>query len=331
MDNVTHSLTGLALARAGLDRLCPRAILLLLLSANAPDCDIVMLARGQLPYFEAHRGYTHSLLLLPVMALVCVLVTAGLYREKLPWGRAWLVCGFGLSSHLLLDWTNSYGIRPFIPFSSRWFHLDWNGLYDWSILVMLAVASVWPLLSRLVSGEIGDRPRAGRGIARFGLIFLVLFDAARATLHDRAVEKLESRLYDGEPPVSVAALPLSLSPFRWKGVVETAGAYRAMPVDTGSVLEPENAAIFYKPQWTNTLRNVQREEAFRFFLYFARFPVWSQQTVIWKESEARRIELADLRFGSPGVGSFHCVAIADAAGRVLESWFTYSDGRSSSK
>ena len=36
--------------------------------------------RGQLPYFEAHRGYTHSLLLLPVMALVCVAVTARVYR-----------------------------------------------------------------------------------------------------------------------------------------------------------------------------------------------------------------------------------------------------------
>ena len=328
MDNVTHSLTGLALARAGVDRLCPRATVLLLLSANAPDGDIAALARGQLVYFEAHRGYTHSLLLLPVMALACVLVTAALYREKLPWGRAWLVSVIGLSSHLLLDWTNSYGIRPFIPFSSRWFHLDWNGLYDWSILLALAIAIVWPLLSQLVSGEIGDRSRVGRGIAQCALVFLIVFDGARGLLHERAIEKLEAHLYDGEPPLSVAALPLAFNPFRWKGIVETAGAYRALPVDTGSSLETENAAIFYKPPLTNALRNVQQEESFRFFLYFARFPVWSRQPVIWKESEGRRIELADLRFGSPGAGNFHCIAIVDAAGRVLESWFTYGDGRS---
>ena len=92
MDNVTHSLTGFALARAGLDRWCPRATLLLLLSANAPDCDILALTRGQLAYLEAHRGYTHSLLLMPIMALLCVLVTAALYREKLPWLKAWFVC-----------------------------------------------------------------------------------------------------------------------------------------------------------------------------------------------------------------------------------------------
>jgi len=39
-----------------------------------------------------------------------------------------------------------------------------------------------------------------------------------------------------------------------------------------------------------------------------------------KEAERRRIELTDLRFGSPGRGSFHCIAIEDATGRVLESW-----------
>ena len=327
MDNVTHSLTGLALARAGLDRFSPRATLLLLLSVNAPDCDIVALARGQLAYLEAHRGYTHSLLFLPVLALVCVLVTAAVYREKLPWARAWVLCVIGLSSHLLLDWTNTYGIRPFLPFSSRWFHLDWNSLYDWSILTALGIALLWPLLSRLVSGEIGERSGAGRGIARCALVFVVLFDAARATLHERAIEKLESRLYDGEPPVSVAALPMTFSPFRWNGIVETAGAYRAMPVDAGGALEMENAATFYKPPLTHALRNVGREEAFRFFLYFARFPVWSQEPVVWKNMEARRFELADLRFGAPGIGSFHCVAIVDRAGRVVESWFTYGPSR----
>jgi inner membrane protein len=328
MDNVTHSLTGFALARAGLDRWCPRATLLLLLSANAPDCDILSLTRGQLVYLEAHRGYTHSLLGMPVMALLCVVVTAAIYREKLPWFKAWLVCGIGLSSHLLLDLTNSYGVRLFIPFSSRWFHLDLNALYDWSILVVLAIAALWPLFSRLVSGEIGERSHAGRGIARFALLFLVLFDEARATLHERAIEKLESRLYDDLPPVSVAALPLTFNPFRWNGIVETAGAFRAIPVDTWSPLDTENAALFYKPPLTTALQNAQQEEPFRYFLYFARFPVWSQQPVVWNEVERRRIELADLRFGSPGRGNFHCIAIEDAGGRILESWFTYGDGRS---
>src|ERR1700761_8861250 len=106
MDNITHSLTGLALARAGLNRLCPRATLLLILSANAPDADIVSIAGGPLKHFEIHRGYTHSLIGLPFMAALSVLVVAAIYRQKLPWLRAWLLCCAGVASHLLLDWTN---------------------------------------------------------------------------------------------------------------------------------------------------------------------------------------------------------------------------------
>lgn len=130
MDNITHSLTGLALSRAGLDRFCPRAVWLLLLSANAPDADIGVASQGAFRYLEAHRGYTHSLVAVPLLAVLTVGVVAAISREKLPWFRAWLLSVAGLVSHLLLDWTNSYGIRLCLPFSSRWFHLDLNSLFD---------------------------------------------------------------------------------------------------------------------------------------------------------------------------------------------------------
>ena len=39
MDNITHSLTGLMLSRAGLNRISPEATWVLLLAANAPDID----------------------------------------------------------------------------------------------------------------------------------------------------------------------------------------------------------------------------------------------------------------------------------------------------
>src|SRR5581483_5540369 len=181
MDNVTHSLTGLALARAGLNRLCPRATLLLILSANAPDSDIVAAPEGALRYLQVHRGYSHSLLCLPLMALVPVLLVAGIYRQKLPWARAWGLCCIGVASHLLLDWTNSYGVRLLLPFSSDWFHLDLNGLYDGCIMAMLIFAAAWPVFAGLVSREIGDRTRLpggpGRGMAIFTLAFFLFFDS----------------------------------------------------------------------------------------------------------------------------------------------------------
>src|ERR1700759_4312729 len=124
MDNITHTLVGLALARAGLNRAGKGATTVLLLSANAPDADILAATQGALRYLEIHRGYTHSLLLLPLMAALCVLVTGAIFRKGLRWLPLWGVACIGVASHLLLDSTNFYGIRLLLPFSSRWFYAD---------------------------------------------------------------------------------------------------------------------------------------------------------------------------------------------------------------
>jgi inner membrane protein len=328
MDNVTHSLTGLALSRAGLDRFSPKSVWLLILSANAPDIDIAAAPQGAFRYLQIHRGYTHSLLGLPIMALMVVLVVAGASRQKLPWLRAWLLCVAGLASHLLLDWTNSYGVRFFLPFSSRWFHLDWNSLYDISILLVLAFATIWPIFSRLVTREIGERRGStGRAVAIFALTFFLLFDLGRAILHNRVVSQLNSRLYDGAPPQQAAALPDAFSPFEWTSVVETTGNYQLSRVHALSQPDPADAVTFYKPAQSRSLENARSIDPFRYFLYFARFPVWSLQPVINERSRGTRLDLTDLRFGIPGGGSFHCIGYENEQGELVEKTFTYGSGR----
>ena len=328
MDNLSHSLTGLALSHAGLNRFCPHATTLLLLSANAPDIDILATSRGGLAYLEAHRGYTHCLLFLPLVAALPVLVTAAILRKRLPWLQAWIVCCIGVASHLVMDWTNSFGVRLLLPFSSRWFHLDLNSLYDGWILAVLAFAAVWPLFARLVSDEIGARSAAGRGVAVFALAFFVLFDCGRAALHARAIAQLNSRLYENALPVQTAALPDAFSPFRWTGIVETSHDYRVMEVDALGQLDVEKDSTWYKPAMTPTFENAKATEPFRYFLYFARFPVWSIKPVFMRDgTEGKRVELTDLRFGTPGAGSFHCIAVESSRGQVLESLFTFGSGR----
>lgn len=331
MDNITHSLTGLALSRAGLNRFCPRAALLLVLSANAPDIDIVSLARGELSHLEIHRGYTHSLLGLPFLAALSVLVAAALSwrgrpRFKLLWGRAFLLCCIGVASHLLLDWTNAYGIRLLLPFSSRWLHSDITGLYDPYILAALILAAVWPLFARLVSREIGEPATAGRGIAIFALAFFALFDCGRAVFHSQAIALLQSRLYEGEQPLQTAALPDPFSPFRWRAVVEAHGAFRVMPVNALSGILPEGGQTFFKPGPRAAFESAKATEPFRYFLYFSRFPIWSEQRITTDRGAETRVDLVDLRFGVPGAGSLHCIALEDSRYRVLGSWFTYGSG-----
>ena len=191
MDNLTHTLTGLALSRAGLNRWHPRAAVLLMLSANAPDSDIVAASRGSLSYFEAHRGITHAIASAPVMALLCVLLVGAFSRSLRGWKAAWGLCLIGVASHLLLDWTNTYGIRLLLPFSARWLHLDLNNLVDLWIWGVLLLAWVGPWLARLVSSEMGAPAGSGRALAHVRFVVhrgVRFWTVAGASARDRNSE-----------------------------------------------------------------------------------------------------------------------------------------------
>ena len=162
MDNITHSLVGVALSRAGLNRLNPQATAVLLLAANAPDIDVVTAAGGSLSYFHYHRHLTHSLLLAPVIALLPVLIVRLATRKPVAWTMAYLVSLIGIASHLALDLTNVYGVRLLLPFSGRWLRLDLTSIADPWILSALVFSLIAPALSRLVAGEIGAPSRPGR-------------------------------------------------------------------------------------------------------------------------------------------------------------------------
>ncbi len=324
MDNFSHTLTGLALARTGLNRLAPGATAVLLVSANAPDADIVGLVQGQLRYLEVHRGYTHSLLCLPVVAFACVLVVAVFLRRRTIWWRLWLLACLGVGSHLLLDWTNSYGIRLLLPFSSRWFHGDLNSLYDAFFLLALGVAALWPLLANLVGGEIGERRSNGRGIAIAALLAIAAFECGRVLLHNRAIAELQARVYDELSPLRTAALPDPFTPFRWTGIVETETSWLKVPIEASGNPDLHAVESFYKIPVTPALIAAKQTEPFRFLSYFARFPVWSVVPLPLQTGVGWQVQLTDLRFGTPGSGSFASVALETEKAQVLQSDFSWS-------
>jgi inner membrane protein len=134
VENLCHSLYGAALARAGLDRLSPLATATCVVAANAPDVDVVTLLGNGLWYLEHHRGVTHSFVGLaveaPIVAGGFVLFDRLVRRRRDPTAPPARFLGLlvvalvGLASHLFLDWTNSYGVRPLLPFDRSWFYGD---------------------------------------------------------------------------------------------------------------------------------------------------------------------------------------------------------------
>lgn len=321
MDNLTHSLTGLALARTGLKKYSPHGTLLLIIAANLPDADGVSWFWGPLKYLEIHRGYAHSLLGLPLVALAAVLITAAIRRTRLPWLAAWAVSCVGVASHLLLDWSMSYGIRLLLPFSSTWYRLDLFGLVDWVVLAVLMLAWLGPWLGKLVSNEIGSRPGKGRGLAVFALIFFAAYGGFRALMHARVMEQLESRVYTdllGGPANRMAAFPETANPFAWNAVVEGDHAYRLYPLSALDNFDPDGGTIVYKTNWTPLLQRINQTKTFRYCSYFTLFPYWREQPAA---GNSKAVTLTDLRFGTPGEGFFSVTALVNARGQIDQITF----------
>ncbi len=317
MDNLTHSLTGLMLSRAGLNRFYPRATLLLIVSANIPDIDFVTITRGPLFYFEQHRGITHSIAALPVMALLSVLVACAFGRTMRGWLPAWGLAGIGVASHLLLDWTNAYGIRLLFPFSSQWFHLDLINLFDLLVWAVLLLGWLGPMMGKLVSSEIGAQAGAGRGMAIFALSFFLIYDFGRFLSHQRAIEILNSRVYHQGPPTRAAAFPAAgISPLEWLGWIERPEFVMHFLVNVRQEFDPEAGSIIYKPAPSPAIDAARQAHPFKVFLGFAQYPLWSVSTADSPE-RSQDVNVTDWRF------PFGATALVDSSNRVISSSFHY--------
>jgi inner membrane protein len=108
----------------------------LILSANAPDIDIVSAFFGSDAALGFRRGWTHG----PVAVLVLPLLVTALL---LAWDRSirprsiLALCYIGCLTHPLLDWLNTYGVRLLMPFDARWFYGDALFIVDpWIWLVL---------------------------------------------------------------------------------------------------------------------------------------------------------------------------------------------------
>src|SRR5580698_9817472 len=102
MDPLTHTATGIFLSRIGLKRWTPLATPILLLAANALDIDIVTASGGSLRYLHYYRHQTHSLVAMPVMALLPVLLVRLVARKPVHWMGAFFAALIAVASHLLL-------------------------------------------------------------------------------------------------------------------------------------------------------------------------------------------------------------------------------------
>lgn len=310
------------LSRAVFDRRTPHAVWISVLAANAPDVDVLAWLGGSLSYLNWHRHITHALLAVPVMAALPLMLLRFVLRKRFPLRSAYVVSLASTATHPLLDSLNTYGVRLGLPFTDRWYGFDVTYVIDIWITAALLLAVLGPMLSRLVSEEIGAGRKAGRGWAWFGLIFLLFYNMGRGVLHERAIATIESRIYRGAAPQRVAAFPDPFAPWLWHGLAETDSFYAMTGVNLLKRFDPDDARLYFKPANAAWIVHARQALAVQDYLRFARYPLWSE-TPVSSPRDGVRVTVTDLRFSQPPQIRFAATALLDGEGRVLNSEFRF--------
>ncbi|HEX8404814.1 MAG TPA: metal-dependent hydrolase [Duganella sp.] len=259
MDNLTHSIIGFGvgeLVHRSLPREADKADdldgaaqrtrhrLLLVscaLASNFPDLDLFLtrLLPDPLGYLLHHRGHTHTALL----ALPQALLLAALLWLCWPRARALLktsrvarlglavsiAAGFAL--HLLMDYTNSYGLHPWYPFNGRWVFGD---------MVFIVEPLFWAAIG--VPMALIMRWRFARWLGLAGLFAVLMFFAARD--------------YLGWPSFAgLLLVALACGAVQWRaGATGRAGLLLALGISAGFVAVQGAASTFGRQQIGAALR-----------------------------------------------------------------------------
>lgn len=364
MEPATHVLTGMCLSRAGLNRRAAYATLVMAVAAEFPDIDTLWGLRGPVEGFAHHRGITHTFLGVPFEAALLVGAAYGLHRwrmrraersaqmkplTKAPvrWGLLYGFALLGLLSHLLLDYTNNYGIRPFFPFDRHWFAGSFVFIFDPMIFGLLVLGLVVPALLGLIGSEVGARKSLfrGRGWATAALLGVVAWWGLRWVEHGRAValgmaqsvqqpprpsvlaaESGDAGLAASEVPAvyltaqRVLASPDPLSPFAWSVATDYGPVYQLAEANLRAGTLEAQDGFFWKPGAGPTIRAAEASPFGRVYLDWSAMPVIEVSDP--DPQGVKTVTFQDLRFmggwmKNAGRTALEGTVEVDAAGKIV--------------
>jgi membrane-bound metal-dependent hydrolase YbcI (DUF457 family) len=332
MDPLSHALASYTLKRAAFPRLPRPAIIAMLIAGTIADVDVLSKFAGPSAFLTYYRTCFHSLLAAALFSLLVALPI--LLRKRASTVNQPSLLPISLAAfsaallHLLLDLCQSIGVELFWPFFPRRFALDWLPHLDLWILGILLAGILLPMLSRLITEEIGAKSKGPQGKlgASLSLATMILYIVLRFVLHGNAIAALESRTYRGESARKTAAFAESGSPFRWHGIVETESAPHDVEIEVGpgASFDPDAAITSYKPESSPALDATRDTAVARRFLQAARFP----KATVEKTPAGFHITLRAFPYNRDASSSLrvHAVIETDPAGKILSQELAWDPG-----
>jgi inner membrane protein len=291
LDNLCHTLTGAALAEAGLGSRTRFGAAALMIAANLPDIDVLAFA-SDTPAVAIRRGITHGVVaqvVLPV-ALTAAFVLLDRWRpprspdaSRVRPSVLLLLCYLAGLSHVGMDWLNNYGVRLLMPFSDRWFYGD-----------AVFIVDPWLWLT-LGAGCLLARRRRRASVARVALavatVYIVAMIASASSSRHRVREAWTRE--NATAPSALMVGPVPIDPFR-KSVIVDAGEYYQRGAfrwfGGGASFDAER--IPKRRDHPAAQYAARMDPDFRAVLRWARFPLFEIAPV----PGGTRVTLSDMRF-----------------------------------
>jgi len=192
--------------------------------------------------------------------------SVAMQEQPVCWGWLYLTALIAALSHILLDWTNNYGVRPFFPFNPRWYNGSIIFIAEPVIWALLLLALIMPAILGLTDREIGvRRPQfSGQGWAIFALLGMVALWCWRGFEQAKGFTMIGQTQVASEPVLRVALEPYPVNPYRWHVLLETRDFYQTAEVNTwnpGSttaIQSDPDTDVQYKPADTPAVEAAKR-------------------------------------------------------------------------
>ncbi len=261
MDSVTQVLLGSAVAAS----IAPkgyrkRAILTGAVLGTLPDLDVFVRYATDVDNFTHHRGFSHSLLLLPIFSLALLPLLRRFYRS-MSWVRLYWLIMLPLVTHPLLDALTAYGTQLFYP-------LTVTPTFIASIFIVDPLYTLW-LLAGVALYLFSPRLY---WVNIIGLVVSTLYLGLGIGIQNLAKVELV-KTYPNTMPEQWFVGALTASPLCWHGVYKSKNDYietafnvlnpSDMAVQQYSILPPSSypqSAVFKRLQWFNPNTVLRRRE-----------------------------------------------------------------------
>jgi inner membrane protein len=187
------------------------------LSGMAPDLDsLIRSDTDPLLYLEYHRQFTHSLIFIPVGALICAGILYYLLARRwdISFKLTYLFCLLGYATHGLLDACTSFGTQLLWPFS--------NERFAWNTISIVDPLFTVPLLVLVIIGVRKKNPV----FAKAALCWVIAYQGLGFYQHQRVTAVgTELAQQRGHTPIRLEAKPSFANLLLWKVIYEIDDGY----------------------------------------------------------------------------------------------------------